>query len=439
VAPLLGATLVALSACGESGAHALGESAHFRLFLGDGLDLETVAGGTVDDVLAGLETNWADTSTLLHMPEGRIDYYLISADAVTDRCGGSGEIAACEDDLTVWTTRVAEQHELNHAYMELRSRRRPAPMVLEGFANAIGCGETGTTQQGFNAMNDWRDLVDYSSYGDVYAPGRELMRHLILIEGVDRVVDYYLQAPDTRDSATFGANFLSYWGRDLDAVWAAMQVAQPLWGPTNVLPVCPCSLPPWSSATAPGAVEVVTRGPTNPYWTWPALDGDTALWAGNAGAVVIRDCPEQNLQPPSPAVLTFARLDGPLYAQVSGATVSRDHFLSDRCADAEVYNLPASLLPATGSVTVTLAVSRSPGAGTPVYLALQAPSPLRLASLYGAGTFSQCSSCDLAAPDCHPLPRSSGAEPVSGLLRLRWDLPAGDAPYAVADLQISAP
>ena len=417
----------------------MGESAHFRLFLEDGLDLQAVAGETADDVLAALETNWADTATLLHMPEGRIDYYLISADAVTDHCGGSGKVAACEADLTVWAPAVAEQHELNHAYMELRSRRHPAPLLLEGLANAIGCGETGTTQQGFNLMTGWRDMVDYSDYGEIYAPGRELVRYLILTEGVDRVVEYYLQAPDTRDPATFGGNFLSYWGRDLDAVWAAMQVAQPLWGPTSALPVCPCSLPPWSSATAPGAAEVVARAPTNPYWTWPALGGDTALWAGNPGAVVIRDCPEQNLQPSSPAVLTFARLDGPLYVQVSGATISRDHYLSDSCDDATVYTLPAAVLPATGSATVTLAVSLPPGAGTTVYLALQAPSPLRLASLYGAGTFSQCSSCDLAAPDCLPLPRASEAEPVSGLLRLRWDLPAGDAPYAVADLQISAP
>jgi hypothetical protein len=380
------------------------------------------------------------------MPEGSVDYYLLSSAAVVDRCGGNGDVAACEQDLTVFTTRAADQHELNHAYMELHSRRRPAPLVLEGIANAIGCGETGTTAQGFRAVEDWREVVNYASYADVYAPGRELVRHLILTQGIDRFVGYYLQAPDTRDPATFADNFVSYWGLDIDAVWAAMQVAQPPWGPTDVLPICPCSLPAWPTSpasAASGAATAIARSPTSPYWTWPALNGDTAVWAGNLGSVVIRDCPEQNLAPVSAANLIFARLEGALYVQASAAMVGRDHYLSDSCAGAQVYTLPTAVLSAPGGATLSMALSRPRGAATTVYLSLEASSPVTLLSGSGAGTLSLCSSCEVGTSLCQPLPGTSpgtsAGPPVSGQLHLRWDLPAADQPHAVAYLEVSAP
>src|SRR4051794_9945482 len=91
------------AACGDQvSARLAGESAHFRLFVGDGPEAQQSFGGDPDGVLLGLETNWTDTGTLLAMPEGKgkIDYYLIDLDQIHDRCGE--HTAGCQLGLSVY-------------------------------------------------------------------------------------------------------------------------------------------------------------------------------------------------------------------------------------------------------------------------------------------------------------------------------------------------
>jgi hypothetical protein len=425
-AALLAGTVIAVSAsCADVPAHFAGESKHFRLFIGDGYDLSQTRGATAEDVLTGLETNWSDTATLLRMPEGRIDYYLLLPHQITDRCGG--RIAACQEGRSVYATSTADQHELNHAYMELRSSHRPASFLVEGVADAIGCDDGQAPPQTFNNVSDWRSAVAFTRLEDVYAPGRQFSRYLILTYGVERFLRYYDQAPDTSSVERFAANFAAFWSLDLDTVWAAMQVTQPPWGDTEVLPICPCSLPPWM---APAQPTPIAATPTQPYWTWPALEGDTAVWAGNPGSVVIRDCPRQELATFAAFSVMFARLAGPLYSTLSGASVARGRYVAEVCTEAEVYTLPSDLIARDGGAPVAIAVTRPPGTAASVYLALEAPVPMALASYFwGFGTVSVCPSCDPAGTGCQALAPQPSALPVTGRFYLRWDAPESPWPY----------
>ena len=115
------AVLVATTGCGNKvRAHEAGRSTHFRLFVGDDYNLGTLSS---QEVLAGLETNWADTQTLLGMPEGKhpIDYYLLPDDEIGDACDSS-EAVGCASDGTLYSSRSVDQHELNHALCDVRRR-----------------------------------------------------------------------------------------------------------------------------------------------------------------------------------------------------------------------------------------------------------------------------------------------------------------------------
>jgi|SRR6185312_10374393 len=84
--PAFGLVVAALAAaaCGGGGVSAelAGTSQHFRLFVGSTL-AGTLAPG---DELARLETNWADTETLLRMPDGQIDYVLLPSEQIAAAC-----------------------------------------------------------------------------------------------------------------------------------------------------------------------------------------------------------------------------------------------------------------------------------------------------------------------------------------------------------------
>lgn len=429
-----GALALASIACDGVSARSIGESAHFHLFLGDGYDLHTVLGGSGDDVLAQLESNWTDTGTLLHMPDsGKIDYYLLLPNQISAKC--TPEAAGCELDRSVYSTHSPDQHELNHAYMELLSSHRPAALLVEGVADAIGCDDGGAPPPSFNNVPDWRSIVNYSSFPEVYAPGREFTRYLILTSGPEQFLRYYQQAPNTRDPNVFAANFAAFWSTDIDTVWAAMQVAQPPWGPSEVFPICPCSLAPWTGTSTPTAISGT---PSHGYWTWPALNGDTAAWAGYRGSIAIKDCQRQQLSLPADSSIILSRLDGPLYATVSSGTIERGPYVSDVCTDAAPFALPRDLISVTGDTPVSIAVSRTPGSVASVYVALEAPVPLKLASYYWtSGTVSVCPGCDFTATGCQTLPSQPGYIPVTGRFYLQWDPALSTWPYAYTSLLVS--
>jgi hypothetical protein len=384
---------------------------------------------TPDEVLAGLETAWMDVSTVLQMPEGQIDYYLVARSQLAATCRVP-EADGCELDRAVYTTLAADQHELNHAFMELRTSHDPPRLLVEGIADAIGCQDRGTTRR-FDDVPDWRAIIDGTS-DDVYGPGREFCRYLILTFGADRFLEYFEQAPDTRSPALFASNFASYWGTDIDTVWAAMQVAQPEWGPSEVNPICPCSLAAWTATAEP---TTIANEPAHPYWTWPELADDTAVWAGYAGSVGIRDCAQQDLSLFSASAVTFARLDGALFTRVSQGTVARGRYVSETCSDAEVYTLPTDIIGLNSSSPMAIAVSTTPGTPVSVYLALDAPVPMSVTSYAGMGTVAVCPTCDPSG--CQPLPSQPATMPVTGRFYLRWDAPASAWPYAYKYLAFS--
>ncbi len=145
----------------------------------------------------------------------------------------------------MYATERIDQHELNHGYMALRSAHQPAPVLVEGIAEAIGCDDGSAAPAPFRLTVDWPAVIATTRRQDVYGPGRQLVRYLILHRGIEPFLRYYEQAPDTRNPQVFAANFAAFWSTDLDTVWADMQRDQPAWGPSRgaaPLPLFPRSL-----------------------------------------------------------------------------------------------------------------------------------------------------------------------------------------------------
>jgi len=257
----------------------------------------------------------------------------------------------------------------------------------------------------------------YATYGDVYGPGRAFLRYLILTFGGSEVVKYYAQAPNTKNATEFGNNFAAFWGTDLDGVWAAVKGATPAWGAD---PICPCSLAPWTASGDPVSIVETSR---NPYWTWPALGNDSAVWSGYLGSAVIADCRHEVIDWLVSNVM-FARLDGPYYASVSRGSVARGPFVADSCETARPYALDPDLITSSDGLHITAAVRRPVDADTSVFLSLSAPSSGVIVPQSGSGTISICASCDFATPDCQPV-SSSAAISVPQTFHVRWNVPTG--------------
>src|SRR2546430_8279300 len=64
----------------------VGESAHFRLFVDRALTI-TRPGFDGSNGLVALETEWSDLETMLKMPDGKIDYYLLTPEDIPTACG----------------------------------------------------------------------------------------------------------------------------------------------------------------------------------------------------------------------------------------------------------------------------------------------------------------------------------------------------------------
>jgi len=434
---LVVAALAAAAACGGGGVSAelAGTSRHFRLFVGS-----TLAGTLVpQDELARLETNWADTETLLRMPDGQIDYVLLPPEQIAAACE-IPEAAGCEIHRTVYTSAPVDQHELNHAYLELRTAHRPHPLLVEGIAEAIGCGEGAAPPPSFDQVPDWPGLIADASYGEVYGPGRQLARYLILAHGAERFLSYYQQAPAANDPAAFSSNFTRFWALDLDTVWSAMQTAQPPWGPDEVLPICPCSRPSWSASDVPASLA---ETPSNPYWTWPSLHGETAAFAGYQGSFAIHDCARRDLREFTSTTVMFARLDGPLYAsEGSAATVASDTYVADTCDEAAAYALPPEAVLANSSGSpISMAVDSPAETALSVYLALTAAVPMALGKYDGYGALVVCPDCETPDAACQPVPAYPASVQVTGRFYVHWTggldpAPAG-WPYTFVSVWVS--
>ena len=213
--------LVALVGChGTPPGSLVGESQHFRLYVDP--DATVPAGFEGNNALAALETEWADVHTMLAMPEGKITYYWLSPEHVAAACEqleSTAEACFWPGGLEVDAPTLPQPHELNHAYMYLRSRQVPIPFLAEGIAEAIDC---------LNGISfppedvPWEEAVVAHPPSPVpYSAGGVFVRYLIRTYGSAAFLRYYDQAPEERDPALFAANFQSFWGTTMDDAWSS--------------------------------------------------------------------------------------------------------------------------------------------------------------------------------------------------------------------------
>jgi len=282
----LAALLASVAACAPKPppSDLVGESAHFRLFVDRALTVFP-PGLDSSNGLVALETEWSDVETMLKMPDGKIDYYWLAPEHIATACGETHELGCMwEDRMEIDAPDLPDAHELNHAYLYLRSHRRTIPFLAEGFADSIGCDYSApTASQGEMPSQDV--VAALPSRSDVYAEGALFLRYLIRTQAIDAVLRYYEQSPEQRDPALFATNFEAFWKMSFDAVWAAVHTL-----PVGIVredsKICPCTLP-----------ALATTGPVTAdrahalYWTLPDVGDDSiALTAGPGQAVLIRDC-----------------------------------------------------------------------------------------------------------------------------------------------------
>ena len=406
---------VLLAGCGPSLPGTLvGESAHFRLFIDPDLDPSTLP--PFQPALDVLETDWADKQTMLKMPEGKqkIDYHLMTSGHISDACGQpedpyasvSVDPAGCEvtGTLQIAAAYLPHEHELIHAYLDLiTSGRVSVPLVVEGMAQAIGCGITDGTDLTYDVP--WRQALSEAAADpaqDAYTEGGLFARYLIRTQGIDAWVRYYRQAPQRRDPALFADNFSAFWHMTVDDVWTAMHVLNPDAATTDRT-ICPCSLPAF-----PADGQAL---PANPYWTLGATEGTAiAVTAPNTRDIVVYDCEGvaptifsggQGMPPYTPEVddanVAIVQLeDGRsryIPAPISG--VSAGQYLADSCASATPYALPADFVSGNGKLWI-FAGPAGPGSITQ-YLQLQIPAAAKVTTGEGVGI---CDSCAFDQGSC---------------------------------------
>jgi hypothetical protein len=394
---------------------------HFRLFVDPELNLESLpAYMRGDDALVALETDWADKQTMLKMPNGTIDYHLLTSAHIAAACDlpefGSGTEEGCE-----WPGRgeidagyLPHQHELIHAYMNLLSPGHlPIPFITEGAAQSIGCNAPAGSSLTYNVP--WEQAVvevpGLSGLNDVYIEGGLFCRYLIRTQGIDAFVRYYQQAPERRDPALFEANFVAFWNMSVDDVWSAMHTIQPGAATTDAT-ICPCSLPALPTDAQPNASDQAM----NPYWTQPnAMGASIGLTAAEgSNAVFLLDC--DGSQPPFGAsgsgtdipggaglgdkniVVVQLPSDGRqryFPAPIGGASVAQ--YLSDSCDGTVPYQVPANFLAGPGDLWV--GADQTTPEATTKYLQLAVPSAGQVTS---TGLSAVCDTCDFGQGACQP-------------------------------------
>lgn len=423
-------TAVLMAACGAERPSGVlvGQSPHFRLYVSPRADVP--AGLEGEAALTALERNWADVATLLPLPDGRIDYYWLHASEGSS-CGEGMALAGCALPGPVVISRVLpDQHELNHAYFELLGRVVPIPLLAEGAAEAIGCGQGATVPLADNVR--WQDVVALTpkSPGSdaLYGQGALLVRHLIRTRGSAAFISYYKQAPVIRNLARFADNFARFWQMSLDDAWSAMKAPGP--GDSTVsTALCPCSLPP---LPIDGVGALVNDPGTTPYWVVPDVAGKTIAFHSPVGkGLRIFDClgTRSDAGGSGGAQVGLARLAADREAYVS-APVDRavaGNFISDTCAEAAPFTVPAGIV----DHEIDVRVSRSTASSADVYLLLQAPPGASTLTAWH-GAVSACATCAFDTPDCQP----GSSVSARGTYYVR--LPLSDVPSNSADVTFNA-
>jgi hypothetical protein len=433
----------------------VGESAHFRLFVDPIFDLAPPAPYMQGaQGLAALETDWADKRTMLGMPEGRkIDYHLLGVDHIAAACGERSE-SGCEasGDLEIAAPYLPYQHELMHAYMELLAPGTvPIPLVVEGAAQSIGCGDQSGTDRTY--IVPWQQAVTETSADSgqaVYGEGGLLARYLIRTKGADAFVRYYRQAPQRRDPALFAENFFNFWDMSIDDVWTAMHIVE-AGAATTDESICPCSLP----ALPAGGEPIANDLDTNPYWTLPNAPGESVgLTAGSLppgpsessssdnDKLIFRDC--QGTAPlfggSSAAVIQLPSDGRQRYLQSPIASSTVAGYLSETCEGTVPFQLPADFS-GPGKNVLQILARQTSAVGITMYLQLQIPSATQVATSGPADEI--CDSCAFDQGSCQPPASATGAVagsllPVApGPLYLKLTFPSlspgGVLPAEVAD------
>ena len=428
VAAASAAAFAAPVGCGRSqpAARFVGESEHFRLYV----DRDLTVGPELDgeNGLAALETAWSDARTMLKMPDGKITYYWLTDEHIPSACG-TPEEGACfwDDNLEIDAATLPNAHELNHAYMHLRNRRRPIPFLAEGIADAIGC----ELQSPMNVDDiPWQPLVASTRSLDLYIQGAAFVRHLIRGFGIDEFMRYYEQSPERRDPALFAANFAGFWGRTVDEIWTEIHdhpISEAFSGDAKI---CPCSLPP-----IPTDGAVVTDRARAPYWTLPALAGQTLALTGGGGLdkVSVQDC--GGVQPPIRAKGLLARFDettAPRYILPPVASATVGPYLSDDCAATAPYTIgPVFMSGHYLYVATSLPASQT----ETVYLQLTTAFPWPVMS----GLDAICDSCGFDPDACPPF-SVKGPQTAQGTFyartRLFRNVGAANADAAIGSIPI---
>ena len=392
---------------GSSAGVLVGESAHFRLFIDPALGPLPSADQVSAD-LSALETDWADKKTMLGMPEGTIDYHVLTFEDVVSACGtaefGMNARTACaqRDRLEVDAEYLPHQHELIHAYMALLSSERfPISLVTEGAAQAIGCnGPQTATLLSYDVP--WQEVVTEEAYSssptagdDVYTEGGLMARYLIRTQGSAAFVRYYLQAPEIRDPAIFAANFEAFWNMRVDDVWTAMHVQQPGEAASDQA-ICPCSLP---SVAASGDTPAVATTEV-PYWTLPELTSQPIAFVTPPGSpVLLQDCAglELGIESQNDANVFVTQLASAagLYVRTPLESASVAPYLAQTCPATAPFELPADF--SSGPEIVSIVASRTTTGSSTAYLQINSPSALTVA---GDEFVEFCGSCAFDQGSC---------------------------------------
>ena len=183
-----------------------GESEHFRLFVDDDVDVPEHLAGAAG--LVALETHWTDLHTMLPTGEGKVDYYSLTTEHIAGACQDQPNIKACtsEDRVEIYAPTLPHDHELNHAYAHLATKRTAIPFLGEGLAESLGCADHRPAS--FGSAPRWPDLVSATSaHPDLKNEAGIFVRYLMRDYGVEAFMRYYAQSPSRRDPALFVSNF----------------------------------------------------------------------------------------------------------------------------------------------------------------------------------------------------------------------------------------
>jgi hypothetical protein len=364
----------------------VGESEHFRLYKDP--DLAFAEGVSAEDVLTGLETNWADAASVIGMPSGIIDYHLMSKEHIGAACDET-DASACTYNTTIYTPIDIDIHELNHAYSFLKVRHFPLDLLSEGFAEAFGCFG-GKVDILLSDTTPWRSLLLQGRTDIVGGPGRQLARYLMRIGGVEKYLRYYAQAPSTPDAALLDANFAEFWGIGLDQAWTEMHTSDPARQLSSVEPLCPCSLPP----PLLDGEEFRADRYRHPYYSLPDL-GEGSFAMLSSDLLELSDCQRERTRVGYFSAMV-AKVGAGHYLRAGKSTISTGTFVSATCEETQTYDVLPNL-PALGVVAI-------PPTAAPVKLFVQ----LRVSSpghIQSGELITACKTCtEFDKPPCTQQP-----------------------------------